>query len=639
MTSQPGFSPTPRGSTLPLLGLSALLLTGCLSGGGGSDDEPSVASGVFIDAPVAGLHYATGSRSGETDSEGTFQYLPDETITFSLAGITLGAAAGASQITPLDIVEGAASINDPAVLNISRFLQSLDADGNLANGIDISAEIRETISDYLASNPGVSLDFSDTASFESQAQALLAALNDAEVFTENAADSDRALTARLDAFNHLLDSLDSQADAGVDFSLRPVLFIHGGAGSASQFESQAMRFRANGYPRSYLAVYEYNTNTGQSALDPTQAAERNIAINKMVDRLRRISGSDEIDLMAHSMGTGVSLMYLGEEANAAKVAHYASIDGAALEAQPGDVPTLALWGQYVDREVTGAQNVYPAEDMPLGHIEVATSADSFARIYAHFNGSQPATKLIPEAEGDRVWLAGRASLFPQNLGAEGTELRIFEVDPATGIRLSDTPEHLARIGSDGNWGPFQLTKGASYEFGLVRDVAGADHYFYREGYLQDSVFVRLNTSLPGAGVGAYLHRSANHTNIMIARDRELWGDQGEENDSLTVSYGEKETQIVTSATAPLLKRTSSIFLHDRNSDGLSTLPGPDPFFNALPFISGLDLFIPASANASQPIVIELTPRGGTGKTQTITIPNWPSDEVRSSSVQFKDYIQ
>ncbi len=191
------------------------------------------------------------------------------------------------------------------------------------------------------------------------------------------------------------------------------------------------------------------------------------------------------------------------------------------------------------------------------------------------------------------------------------------------------------ISSDGNWGPFSITKGATYEFGLDREAVGADHYFYREGYLQDSLFVRLNTSLPGAGVGAYLHRSANHTNLMIARDRELWGDQGELNDSLTVN----DTQIVTSATAPLLKRTSSIFLHDRNSDGNSTLPGPDPFFSALPFISGLDLFIPASPGANQPINIQLKPRGGNGAVQVINVPNWPSDEIRSNSVQFRDYIQ
>jgi len=634
MTCHLRFTRAMRGSALPLLGASSLLLSGCLSGGGGGSD-PQLSSGVFIDAPVAGLHYETTSRNGETNAEGRFEYQGSETVSFSLAGIELGSASGASQLTPLDLIEGASDLSDPGVLNLSRFLQSLDADGNLSNGIEISEQIRSAISAYLAANPAVSLDFSDTDSFETAMADLLTELNSEAVFDENASAGTRTLTSRLDAFNHLLDSLGNAAGQSVDFTRRPVLFIHGGAGSASQFESQAMRFRANGYPSSYLAVYEYNTNTGQSALDPVQAAERNIGINAMIDRLRRISGAEQIDLMAHSMGTGVSQMYLSEAENAAKVAHYTSIDGADLTAPPGNVPTLALWGQYVDREVTGAENVYPDAGQAIGHIEVATSAESFARIYQHFNGQPPESTQIPETENAYVWIAGRASLFPQNTGASGTELRIFEVDPATGIRLSDTPDHSSAIGADGNWGPVQLSKGATYEFGLDRELAGADHYFYREGYLQDSLFVRLNTSLPGAGVGAYLHRSPNHTNIMVARDREFWGDQGDANDSLTVN----DTQIVTSATAPLLKRTSSLFLHDRNSDGVSTLPGPDPFFNALPFISGLDLFIPASPAASQTISIELTPRGGNGAVQTINIPNWPSDEIRSNSVQFRDYVQ
>lgn len=638
MTRHHGVTRVLRRTALPLLGLSSVMLSGCLSGGGGGgDDSESASSGVFIDAPVAGLQYATDSRSGETDSAGTFQYQGNETVRFSLAGIDLGSAAGASQLTPMDIVDGATAFSDPAVLNLSRFLQSLDADGNLGNGIEITADIKNAISDYLQANPGVTLDFADSSGFEPAMNDLLAALSAENVFAENPNTASRGLTAKLDAFNHLLDSVDKANGKNIDFSLRPVLFIHGGAGSASQFESQAMRFRANGYPRSYLAVYEYDTSssTGQNALDPIQAAKRNEEINLIVERLRQISGADKVDLMGHSMGTGVSLMYLGESDNAAKVAHYTSIDGAALDAPPGNVPTLALWGQYVEREVSGAENVYPSPEMPIGHIEVATSADSFARIYNHFNGSQPGTTQISDAEGDNVWIAGRASLFPQNTGAEGTELQIFEVDPATGIRLKDTPDHSMPISSDGNWGPFSITKGATYEFGLDREAVGADHYFYREGYLQDSLFVRLNTSLPGAGVGAYLHRSANHTNLMIARDRELWGDQGELNDSLTVN----DTQIVSSATAPLLKRTSSIFLHDRNSDGNSTLPGPDPFFSALPFISGLDLFIPASPGANQPINIQLKPRGSNGAVQVINVPNWPSDEIRSNSVQFRDYIQ
>lgn len=39
----------------------------------------------------------------------------------------------------------------------------------------------------------------------------------------------------------------------------PIIYFHGGAGSAAQFETQAMRFTSNGYPQSHLAVFEYST--------------------------------------------------------------------------------------------------------------------------------------------------------------------------------------------------------------------------------------------------------------------------------------------------------------------------------------------------------------------------------------------
>jgi hypothetical protein len=61
------------------------------------------------------------------------------------------------------------------------------------------------------------------------------------------------------------------------------------------------------------------------------------------------------------------------------------------------------------------------------------------------------------------------------------------------------------------------------------------------------------------------------------------------------------------------------------------------------FISGIDYYIPA---ATQPdlsdlssISIKLISRGSDGGTQTINVPNWPADQVRTVSVQFRDFVQ
>lgn len=624
--------PSADGLRMSAVGIASIMLAGCFSGSGGSDSRSDeLSEGVFIDSAVSGLRFSTDSQQGRTSAEGAFVYRPGEDVSFAVGGIQLGSAAGQSILTPLSLLPDA-SPADAAVVNMARLLQSLDADGNLVNGIQISDEIDQRVTEHAQQHRLENLDFSDDEAFEQAVAALLDDLNQAGVFDENSHAGERSLRARLPAWQHLQDSLAQLDGADLQHERLPVLFIHGGAGSASQFESQAQRLRANGYPLGHIAVYEYNTDTDQDPFDPEQAAARNAGINKIIDQLLLTTGAQQINLIGHSMGTRVSLVYLSESANAAKVARYVSVDGTAVDHQPGAVPTLALWGQYVDRTVVGAENVYPPADAPIGHIEVATSAESFERMYRFFNGEAPAITSIPQAAGDQVWIAGKTHIFPENIGAEGTTLEIYQTDPNTGMRLSDVPLFEQRIGASGDWGPVQVDRNAILEYALLHPEPGNDQYFYREGYPQDSFLVRLNTSLPGTGVGQYLHRSAAHTNIIIGRDKELWGDQGDDNDRLTVNG----TDVVTELTAPLLKRLSSLFLHDRDSDQRSNLATPDPFFNRLPFMSGLDLFLPASPHAGEIIAIRLQPRGG-GDEQVINVPNWPSDKVRSISVQFRDY--
>ncbi len=74
-------------------------------------------------------------------------------VTFSVGDIVIGEARGADVVTPLDLVSGATDENDTQVTNIIRFLQSLDDDGDLANGITIAEGVHNSLT-------GQSLDFS-----------------------------------------------------------------------------------------------------------------------------------------------------------------------------------------------------------------------------------------------------------------------------------------------------------------------------------------------------------------------------------------------------------------------------------------------------------------------------------------------
>lgn len=440
------------------------------------------------------------------------------------------------------------------------------------------------------------------------------------------------------------DDNDLSGASGPEYNGRPILFVHGGAGSAAQFESQAQRFLANGVPLSYLNVYEYNTR-----LNPTeQEVENNAGINAMIDELLQANDAEQVDLIGHSMGTMVSQLYLNTPENAAKVAHYVNVDGQPAEALPGGVPTLAMWGQASpDEEIVDALNDHNAEQ---SHIQVCTSAESFAKIFEFFTGTTPATNQIPPAAEDSIDIAGRANIFPENIGAAGRTLRIYEVDPVTGFQVDPAgPVAELPIGEDGQWGPVMVTKGVTYMFALEHDTEdNADHYFYREPFMADDYFIRLNTSNPGEGLGSYMVRSADQSNLNIGRDMEMWGDQAANNDILTVDG----INVLTPLAAAQSNRLSSLFLFDMgpeeqapsglpdpNYDGIDNLETPNTFFQNLPFISALDLFIPASSPPDRTISVVLTSRTGGGATQTINVPNWPSDEIRSISIQFRDFVQ
>ena len=127
-----------------VLAVAAVGLAAC------SDSEHE--TGVFVDGPVAGLHYETGSFSGVTTAEGEFEYRSGETVTFTLGGVFLGSARGAARLSPFDFFEiepptdwlelqghlgNRLATDFDRVFNITMFLQSLDIDRNVENGIDL----------------------------------------------------------------------------------------------------------------------------------------------------------------------------------------------------------------------------------------------------------------------------------------------------------------------------------------------------------------------------------------------------------------------------------------------------------------------------------------------------------------------
>jgi pimeloyl-ACP methyl ester carboxylesterase len=432
----------------------------------------------------------------------------------------------------------------------------------------------------------------------------------------------------------------------------PIIFVHGGAGSGAQFESQAMRFESNGYPHEYIYTLEYD-----STFSINTPADVYAKLDALIASIQEETGADQVDVLGHSLGTTVMIGgtitlpgtppvptvtpgYLNSSAErAANVAHYVNIDGRTATALPGTVvgvpvPTLALWAEKTSplpRQIVGATNVTIPD---VTHVQSATCPESFVEMYKFFTGNDPVTSdIVPQAPG-QVRLAGRAVLFPLNTGVPSGTLQIWRVNCNTGARLEDAPEAVYPLSGDGSWGPFAAVGGKCYEFNIVREDQG-DHPSYYEPFIRSDYLIRLLTSGPTGGPSAFMDRSPNHVNLLLGRNMEFWGDQGAENDVLKVNG----TNVISPATNPIAKLVNYMFVYDQGADGVSHLGVPIPYYHALSFFTGVDLFIPGAYPPNGTTSIVLTSRTGGGKTQTINVPNLASSQIRTITVMFHDYSQ
>ncbi len=192
------------------IGACVILVLSILIGCSSSDSSQS--SGIFVDSAVEGITFKTETRSGETDSRGRFTYEPGETVTFSIGGIVFGTTKGKPVITPVDLVTGALDENDPVVINITRFLITLDEDNNPVNGITISAQLRAALED-------VTVDFKQQdASLFAQDAAILEVINIVNNLSNTDESQERTLCSPQDAQEHLKNTIEELAKDGYENS-------------------------------------------------------------------------------------------------------------------------------------------------------------------------------------------------------------------------------------------------------------------------------------------------------------------------------------------------------------------------------------------------------------------------------------
>ena len=133
-------------------------------------NNDSYQSGRIYDGAVSGLQYKTETISGETDENGWFKYKSNENISFFVGDILIGETAAKSVVTPLDFDPefdwlGEDMTPSDKITNILRFLQTIDDDGEVDNGIQITDVVNTNAA-------GLSMDFDQTtAEFEVDTEA------------------------------------------------------------------------------------------------------------------------------------------------------------------------------------------------------------------------------------------------------------------------------------------------------------------------------------------------------------------------------------------------------------------------------------------------------------------------------------
>ncbi len=394
---------------------------------------------------------------------------------------------------------------------------------------------------------------------------------------------------------------------------RPVIMVHGFLASGDTWALQSLRFQSNGYCPDQLHTFDYNT------LD--QSIDHATALDAFVDGVLAASGASQVDLAGHSMGGALGYEYLDDAVRAAKVASYAHVgslpqDGPA--GPNGELPTLNIWSvdDYViddASDIPGADNLMlPGKD----HYAVATCTEAFAAIYAHFNGgAAPENDDITPQTEPVILLAGKAVALGENTPAEGWTVDVYAVDSDTGERRTSSPLASFLVAPDGWWGHFPAQAETHYEFHVhPGDEATEDDipiHYYLEPFVRTNRHVYLRTmpspnSLAGLLLGdvdytddaAVLVNFTASTAILHATD------------SLTVNG----VQLATAELATAEDTTIALFLYDDNANGSSD-ETPIPIFSSLPFLKGMDLFLPATPGATN--TVDFNGR-------RLNTPSWPS---------------
>ncbi len=292
--------------------------------------------GAFLDSPVQGLHYDTATQHGDTDGSGRFQYMPGESVAFSIGNIKLAATTAKSLITPLDIV-GTANATDQRVTNMLILLQSLDTDGNANNGISIPA-----IASALAPT-GINFDVAP-ATFRANATLTN--------FVSGAVGVSRALVTDVDARLHFQNALNTGVGNG-KLNIAPVASA-GAAQSVGQGTSVSLDSSASSDANGDTLTFQWNFVNKPTGSSASLTGANTVSANFMTD----VAGDYLVGLVVSDgvLTSPVSVTKVSVAASTGIPSGYALVWSDEFNTSGTQLPAASKWAYDISRNSVGWYN-------------------------------------------------------------------------------------------------------------------------------------------------------------------------------------------------------------------------------------------------------------------------------------------
>jgi hypothetical protein len=369
---------------------------------------------------------------------------------------------------------------------------------------------------------------------------------------------------------------------------RPIVFVHGFLASGDTWATQIQRFSSNGYCEDRLFVFDWNTLGGKQKNDSL--------LDVFIDKVLQKTKAEKIDLVGHSAGGGLCYGYLNDSVRCTKVAHYVHIGSNKMKATAGptaNIPTMNIYS--VDDKVVRSSGDIPGainvKQTGYDHLQTATTASSFLSMYQFFTG-KTGNAAIVQSPGFYKHVSGKGVLLGENTPLAFDSFRVFIFNPQTGIHTVDKKRGKADpyvnwtvFGNDGSWG-FALNKDCYTEF-EVRPKNARSIFYYFEPPMRNNhnMYIR---ALPATGMAASMLKGipSNDTQtalvIFTANQAVINGRDTLAIDSIPLSLPQL---------TPAGKTAIASFVFD-DGDGVTT-GKPLKSFGAAPFLSGVDVFIPA----------------------------------------------